>query len=159
MAQAIAAAPAPEGMAAIPAGTYAPLLRTKDEPERVEDLDEHHAVQLLVALGPSLGARHDELGALARDAIRLGADSGLLDAPEIVDRRTVKVRALLQPGLVPGQRVVVDSLLVQGAVLRITEATFSGDTAGASWDAELTLKRPPATLLNRSAPGVTAQNE
>ncbi len=38
------------------------------EPERVEDLDEHHAVQLLVALGPSLGARDDELGALARDA-------------------------------------------------------------------------------------------
>mgnify|MGYP000054633458 CR=1 FL=1 len=98
-------------------------------------------------------------GALARDAIRLGADSGLLDAPEIVDRRTTKVRALLQPGLVPGQRVVVDSMLVQGAVLRITEATFSGDTAGASWDAELTLKRPPTTLLNRSAPGVTAQNE
>ena len=63
------------------------------------------------------------------------------------------------PGLVPGQRVVIDSTLVRGAVLRITEAVYSGDTAGASWDAELTLKRPPTTLLNRSAPGVTAQNE
>lgn len=98
-------------------------------------------------------------GALARDAIRLGADSGLVDSPQIVDRRTVKARALLQPGLVPGQRVVIDSTLVRGAVLRITEAVYSGDTAGASWDAELTLKRPPTTLLNRSAPGVTAQNE
>lgn len=38
------------------------------EPERVEELDEHHAVQLLVALGPELGKRDDELGKLAREA-------------------------------------------------------------------------------------------
>lgn len=38
------------------------------EPELVPELDEHHAVQLLVALGPSLGARDDELGKLAREA-------------------------------------------------------------------------------------------
>ncbi len=38
------------------------------EPERIDELDEHHAVQLLVALGPALGARQDELGELAREA-------------------------------------------------------------------------------------------
>jgi broad specificity phosphatase PhoE len=38
------------------------------EPERVDDLDEHHAVQLLVALGPSLAIRDDEIGRLAREA-------------------------------------------------------------------------------------------
>jgi len=42
--------------------------------ERVEELDEHHAVQLLVALGPKLGQRDDELGAMAREAF--GADHG-----------------------------------------------------------------------------------
>lgn len=44
------------------------------DPERVEALDEHHAVQLLVALGPALGARDDELGRVAREAF--GADHG-----------------------------------------------------------------------------------
>jgi len=38
------------------------------EPEHVAELDEHHAVQLLVALGPALGTRDDELGKLAREA-------------------------------------------------------------------------------------------
>jgi broad specificity phosphatase PhoE len=38
------------------------------EHELVSELDEHHAVQLLVALGPSLGQRDDELGNLAREA-------------------------------------------------------------------------------------------
>jgi len=44
------------------------------EPLRIDELDEHHAVQLLVALGPSLGDRKDELGQLAREAF--GADHG-----------------------------------------------------------------------------------
>jgi len=98
-------------------------------------------------------------GALERTAIRLGADSGLLDAPQIVDRRTIKAKALIQPGLVPGQRVVIDSLLVREPVQRITEVTFAGETGGNAWEAELTLKRPRPQLLDRSAPGVTAQNE
>lgn len=37
-------------------------------PERVPELDEHHAVQLVVHLGPTLHAREDELGSLARAA-------------------------------------------------------------------------------------------
>lgn len=98
-------------------------------------------------------------GALERSAIRLGADSGLLDAPQIVDRRTIKAKCLIQPGLVPGQRVVIDSLLVREPVQRITEVTLTGETGGSAWEAELTLKRPQPQLLDRSAPGVTAQNE
>jgi len=38
------------------------------EAEIAPELDEHHAVQLLVALGPSLVTRDDELGRLAREA-------------------------------------------------------------------------------------------
>lgn len=44
------------------------------DPELVPELDEHHAVQLLVALGPALGTRDDELGRLAREAF--GGDGG-----------------------------------------------------------------------------------
>lgn len=91
-------------------------------------------------------------GASARTAIRLGADSGLIDSPEIVGRNTVTVKCLLQPGLVPGQRVVIDSLLVQHEV-RITEAKLTGETHGNSWEAELTCHRPRAPLqLTGSGP-------
>lgn len=95
-------------------------------------------------------------GALARTAIRIGADSGMIDSPQFVDRRTMKVKCLIQPGLVPGQRVVVDSILVDRPVLRITEVTSTGETAGQPWDAELTCKLPRPTLLDRNAPGETA---
>jgi len=93
--------------------------------------------------------------ALGRTAIRLGADSGLIDTPSIVDRRTVEAKCLIQPGLVPGQQVVLDSLLVQG-VWRISEVTFTGETEGNSWEAALTLKRPLGSLLDRATPGQTA---
>jgi len=95
-------------------------------------------------------------GALDRTAIRLGADSGLVESPTFVDRRTVKAKCLIQPGLVPGQRVVIDSRLVQ-TELRLTEVTFTGETEGAPWEAELTLKRPLGSLLDQSTPGATAE--
>lgn len=94
-------------------------------------------------------------GASATTAIRIGADSGMIDSPTVVDRRTVTVKCLLQPGLAPGQRVVIDSALVAG-VWRISELTFTGETHGNAWEAELTCKRPRTPLLDRSAPGVTA---
>lgn len=50
------------------------LLPAWQAPEHVPELDEHHAVQLLVALGPSLATRDDELGRLAREAFT--TDSG-----------------------------------------------------------------------------------
>ncbi|TAK31003.1 MAG: hypothetical protein EPO40_06315 [Myxococcaceae bacterium] len=95
-------------------------------------------------------------GTLDRTAIRLAADSGMIESPAFVDRRTVKAKCLIQPGLVPGQRVVVDSRLVQ-AELRVSEVTFAGETEGPSWEAELTLKRPLGALLDQSTPGVTAE--
>jgi hypothetical protein len=94
-------------------------------------------------------------GALARTAIRIGADSGMIESPTPVDRFTWTVKCLIQPGLTPGQRVVIDSRIVR-AELRISEVTFAGDTEGDDWTAELTLKRLRQPLLDRSAPGVTA---
>ncbi len=52
-------------------------LHTRDRwptPEPVQELDEHHAVQLVVHLGPTLHAREDELGTLARAAY--GGETG-----------------------------------------------------------------------------------
>lgn len=95
-------------------------------------------------------------GALQRTAIRLGADSGMIESPTIVDRFTAQVKCLIQPGLNPGQRVVVDSRLVQ-AELRISEVTYTGDTEGQAWEAELTLKRPRGPLLDQATPGATAE--
>lgn len=94
-------------------------------------------------------------GALERTAIRIGADSGMIESPVPVDRHTWSVRCLIQPSLTPGQRVVLDSRLVR-AELRLSEVKFSGDTEGDDWTAELTLKRLRPPLLDRSAPGATA---
>jgi hypothetical protein len=56
-----------------------------------------------------------------------------------VNRRTITVKALLIPGLVPGQQVVLDSGIARGA-WRISTAEYSGDTRGEDWHAELTAR-------------------
>lgn len=85
-------------------------------------------------------------GSLARTAILLSPSSGLLDAPEIVNRRTVNVKAALIPGLVPGQQVILDSQIAHGT-WRITEAEYVGDTEGSDWAASLTCHRPLPPLI------------
>lgn len=97
-------------------------------------------------------------GALARTAIRLGSDSGLLESPEYVNRRTIKLKALLQPGLVPGQQVVIDSAVIDqnrvvpGGSWKIHECEYSGDTVGNDWTVAMTLHRPLPPLVTSAAP-------
>ena len=91
-------------------------------------------------------------GALAREAIRLSADSGLVGAPEIVNRRTVNVKTLMIPGAVPGQQVVLDSAVISG-VWRISEAEYVGDTHGSDWGAALVMHRPRPPLLGPVSQG------
>lgn len=82
-------------------------------------------------------------GHLARSAILLGPDSGLLGTPEVVSRRVINVQALMQPGLVPGQQVVVQSsVLLSTAPWRIAEAETVGDTHGNDWHVNLVCHRP-----------------
>lgn len=88
-------------------------------------------------------------GALERTALVLGPDTGLVGSPEIVNRRTVNVKALLIPGLVPGQQVILNSAIVTGT-WRITEAEYAGDTEGADWHASLVLHRPLPPLIPRT---------
>ncbi len=86
-------------------------------------------------------------GALAREALLLSPSTGLIGAPEIVNRRTITVKALLIPGLVPGQQVVLDSGIARGA-WRISTAEYTGDTHGQEWTATLTCHRPRPPLLS-----------
>lgn len=95
-------------------------------------------------------------GHLARSAILLSADTGMIESPEVVNRRVITVKALLQPGLVPGQQVVVQSgVLLTIAPWRITEAEYAGDTHGNDWHATLTCHRPRPPLVSGPNPQET----
>lgn len=94
-------------------------------------------------------------GALAREAPLLSAETGLLGAPEVVNRRTLKLKTLLIPGLIPGQQVVLDSALATGA-WRISQGEYAGDTHGQDWGATLTVHRPrPPLVTGTVTPGAT----
>lgn len=86
-------------------------------------------------------------GALEREVIRLAPDCGMVASPEIVNRRVCTVKALLIPGLVPGQRVLLDSQVRRG-VHTIRSAEYSGDTHGGDWYATLTCSLPLPPLLS-----------
>lgn len=91
-------------------------------------------------------------GSLERSAILLSPSTGLVDSPEIVNRRTITVKALIQPGLVPGQRIVVESAVISG-VWRITEAEMSGATGGNDWYCTMTCHRPQPPILGARTVG------
>lgn len=74
--------------------------------------------------------------ALQRSAVVLSADHGMLDSPEVGKNGVVTVRALLQPDLVPGQLVQIQSQIVTGA-FRIEQGEYAGDTRGQDWTATL----------------------
>lgn len=77
--------------------------------------------------------------ALQRSAVLLSADHGMLDSPEVGKNGIVTVRALLQPDLVPGQLVHIDSRVVTGD-FRIERGEYTGDTRGDEWTASLDVR-------------------
>jgi hypothetical protein len=80
-------------------------------------------------------------GALARTAVVLSPDSGLVDAPEVGLNRLVTCKALIQPDLVPGGQVRLESVVVTG-FYRIEQCEYSGDTrADADWTVGMVLRR------------------
>jgi len=78
-------------------------------------------------------------GALNREAIQLGSDTGLIESPEVGKHGVVKAKALLIPDLVPGRLVQLDALEVRGAY-RIETAEYTGDTMGEDWTVEMELR-------------------
>lgn len=86
-------------------------------------------------------------GSLQRTAVSLSPDSGMIGAPEIVNRRAIKLKCLIQPGLTPGQEVVVQSQVIDGT-WRITECDINGETHGSAWDMSLACHRPAPPLIS-----------
>lgn len=68
-----------------------------------------------------------------------GRSTGLVGSPEPGEKGFVKVRALLQPNLLPGRKVQVQSREVDG-FYRIEKGVYTGDTWGGDWYADLEVK-------------------
>lgn len=77
--------------------------------------------------------------ALQSQATLLTANSGLVDSPTVDDRGKVSAQSLLQPGLDPGRKVVLDSRAVSGD-FEIRKVTFTGDTRMVPWYATMELR-------------------
>lgn len=73
----------------------------------------------------------------------LSPDTGLLETPTWDERgRILTAKALIRPGLEPGNRVRVESSAVAGGSgdFEIRKATWDGDTRGAAWEATIDLR-------------------
>jgi len=71
----------------------------------------------------------------------LTPDSGLIGSPTIDSKGVVACTALIQPDLVPGRMIRIQSLGVNGR-FRIQEVEYVGDTSGTDWYANIHAKAP-----------------
>ena len=81
--------------------------------------------------------------ALNRTAIRLAPSTGLIGSPTVDTEGVLKATAKLIPGLAPGRLVSIDAEFVSG-VFRILRATYTGDTMGNEWEADIEGRAPRA---------------
>lgn len=69
-------------------------------------------------------------------AIVLGPRTGLVGSPELGNEGYVKLRCLLQGGIRPGRRLILDTSAFKGA-FRADKVIHQGDTHGAEWFTEV----------------------
>jgi len=77
---------------------------------------------------------------LEGEAIKVSAESGMLDSPTVDIDGILTVKMLLVPDLRPGRLLVMDALRIKGNY-RIDKITFSGDSAGNDWGAVIQASR------------------
>lgn len=65
--------------------------------------------------------------------------TGMIGSPQPGEKGFVNVRSLIQPNLLPGNRIQIESKTTNG-FFRIENATFTGDTWGQDWYADLEVK-------------------
>lgn len=70
--------------------------------------------------------------ALSGQAVVLSPDSGLVGSPTKEQRGRVKFRSLINPEIVPGKQVQLQSRVVTGTY-RVEKCAWSGDTEGQDW--------------------------
>lgn len=68
----------------------------------------------------------------AGDAAVLAGWSGLIGSPTLGTDGRINFRALLQPEILPGRQVLIESRLV-GGYFQVESAVYIGDTAGQDW--------------------------
>jgi hypothetical protein len=79
--------------------------------------------------------------ATAAPAVVLNASTGLIGSPEFgetgKDKHTIlKIKSLLQPELVPGRRIKLESETKE-CIARVDKVTHTGDTHGPAWYSDL----------------------
>lgn len=73
-------------------------------------------------------------------AVRLGSDSGLVEAPSVDQKGVLTCRMLMIPQVRVGALLVLDSAAVRGT-FRVERARWQGDTHGTPWYVEVEAKR------------------
>ena len=66
-------------------------------------------------------------------AVKLTAGTGLIGVPELGEKGNVIGRSLLQPELLPGKKIQIDSATISDAFFRISKVTIEGDTWTDTW--------------------------
>jgi hypothetical protein len=69
----------------------------------------------------------------------LSEGTGLIGTPEVGEKGVIKARALIRQRLIPGHKVRLESKVATG-FFRVNKTTFTGDTHGTDWYAELELQ-------------------
>lgn len=69
-----------------------------------------------------------------------GLNTGLIESPTTDADGTVNCSALIVPGLIPGNQVIIDSIGVQG-LFRVYDIEYNGATRGQDWKMDLTLQK------------------
>jgi len=72
--------------------------------------------------------------------VTFGTDEASGDKDKKLEVQGWKVKTLLQPAMQPGGYVRLDTKSIKGEFFRIEAVTHSGDTHGAEWESELTLR-------------------
>lgn len=77
------------------------------------------------------------------NAVLLDADHGLIGSPSFGEKGTVKAKALIQPGLVPGRALKLVTLggAAASGAFTIQKADLDGDTHGQPWYVDLEIVR------------------
>ena len=68
--------------------------------------------------------------------VLLSTSSGLIGSPEVGQDGVVRFRSLIQPGIVPGRKVQVQSRQINGSVFKVIKTKVIGDMAGTEWYVE-----------------------
>jgi hypothetical protein len=102
--------------------------------------------RLLSSIGKEWSVQDGEMQIIDRGSVLLGAaiqidpEHGLIGSPIIGNDGMLKITTLLNPLIIPGRLLMVESADIKRAGYRVCKATFNGDFAGQTWYTEIEAK-------------------